>query len=74
MPEAQVVSTKPWWLSKMLWFNFIAVALAAVEANLHVIQPQMSANFYEVFSFGVAVGNAALRFITTSPLALGKQQ
>ena len=60
---------KPWWRSRVLWLNAAASALAALEANTGLLQPLLPVNFYSVLSVALAVGNAALRVITSQPLA-----
>lgn len=61
---------KPWWRSKTLWFNAVVIALATAEASFGVLQPLLPANAYACLTFGLAVGNAVLRFISNTQLAL----
>ncbi len=62
--------TKPWYRSRTLWFNAICLVLAAAEAQLNVLQGQLPGGVYAWLAFGLPVGNAVLRFITTT--AVGK--
>lgn len=59
-----------WWRSRTLWFNAIVAALAAAEMSLHVLQPMLGEHTYQVIAFALAVGNAALRLVTTQALSL----
>jgi hypothetical protein len=59
---------KPWWKSRVLRINAAAAALAALEANTGLLQPLLPVDFYSALAVVLAVGNAALRVITTQPL------
>jgi len=59
---------KPWWKSRVLRLNAAAAALAALEANTGLLQPLLPVNFYSTLAVALAVGNAALRVITTQAL------
>ena len=61
---------KPWWKSKTLWFNAIALALAAAESQLNLLQGALPGGLFTWLAFALPVINAALRFITTT--AVGK--
>lgn len=61
---------KPWYRSRTLWFNAIALALAAAEMQLNVLQGFLPGGVYAWLAFVLPVGNAALRFITST--AVGK--
>lgn len=60
--------TKPWYLSKTLWFNAICAALAALEANTGILQPFLPVNFYSALAVSLPIVNAVLRVITTKGL------
>lgn len=66
-----VVAQKPWYQSKTLWFNLIAAALLALEAQFALLQPFMADNVYAWFATALTVGNAVLRVVTAAPLAFG---
>lgn len=68
------MSPKPWYKSRTLWVNSFAAVLVAVEASMQLIQPHIPVNFYAVVAVVLPVVNAALRVITTSPLALAALQ
>lgn len=61
---------KLWWKSRTLWFNLILAAAAAAESGFSLLQPLLPVNAYAVLTFALAVGNAALRVITTTELAM----
>lgn len=77
MPDNQmsvVVTTKPWWESKTLWFNGLTMAAA-----LLVLIMEMSTAGTLPFPidarwivFAQALINFTLRFISNSPLTGGK--
>ena len=58
------------WKSKTLWFNALAGIFAAVEFNIHVLQPILGEQAYAILMMAVIIGNAALRVITTEGIAL----
>jgi hypothetical protein len=62
-------AVKPWWLSKTLWFNALAFALAAVEVNVGLLRAVLPANWFAWFAFGVPIVNALLRAFTSTALA-----
>jgi hypothetical protein len=61
--------TKPWWKSKTLWFNALALMLATAEARLNVLQGALPGGLFTWLAFGLPVLNAALRFITTTGIS-----
>lgn len=63
---------KLWYRSRMLWFNALTCALAAVELNLHLLQSQLQPTHYLVLLAGVTAVNVILRAITRQPLQLRK--
>lgn len=66
---------KPWWKSRVLWFNVAAAVFGVLEATTDLIGPALgitSAQFVAGYSIAVAVVNAALRVITTQALAFKK--
>ena len=65
-----VVSTKPWYKSKTLWFNVLVAALAALEASASMIKPFLKGNVYGYGLLILTAGNAMLRIITTQGLSL----
>jgi NADH:ubiquinone oxidoreductase subunit K len=64
-----VVTVKPWWMSKTLWVNAIALGLVALEAQFSLLQPYIPGNVYAWMVVALAVVNKVLRVITTGPLA-----
>lgn len=71
MNSSVVVAQKPWYCSKTLWFNLIAAALIALEAQFALLQPYLPGNVYAWVATVLTVGNAVLRVITAAPLAFG---
>lgn len=67
-PTRQAAAAKPWWASRTLWFNFACAALGAAEASLGLLQPALPVNAYGALAFLLAVGNAALRVVTSQPV------
>lgn len=63
-------TAKPWWQSKTLWFNLVVAVAAAAEASVGLLQPLLPINIFEALSFLLVVGNAALRVISKTALAL----
>jgi hypothetical protein len=61
---------KPWWRSRTLWLNAIAVALLALEARFALLQPLLPVNVYALFATALPVVNAVLRLITTTALSV----
>lgn len=68
-PTPEPAASKPWWLSKTLWFNAVCAAFGAAEAGMGLWQPLLPVNSYAVLAFVLAVGNAALRVVTNQALA-----
>ena len=54
--------------SKTMMFNMLVASLAAFEGVFTVLQPHIAGNAYAYLTIALAVGNAALRVITTEPL------
>jgi hypothetical protein len=59
---------KPWYKSKVLWFNAASAALVAVEASIHVMQDILGPSAYLGMVGLVAAGNVILRTVTTQGL------
>ena len=57
---------KPWWKSKTLWCNALALMLTAAELKLNVLQGALPGGLFIWLAFGLPVLNAALRLITTT--------
>lgn len=71
MPKVQIVEPKHWWKSKTLWLNLIAAILIALESQFSLLQAVLPGNVYAWIATALTVANAALRVITTAPLAFG---
>ena len=55
---------KPWYKSKVVWFNAASAALVAVEASIHVVQDILGPSVYLGMVGVVAAGNVILRTMT----------
>lgn len=66
------MSTKCWYHSRTLWFNAIVLMLAAAETQLQVLQAVLPGGLYAWLAFVLPIGNAALRFITTTAITVKK--
>lgn len=66
--------TKPWWQSKILWLNFIAASLAALDGMSSVVRETLTSYGFEnagpTIIIIVSVLNVLFRLITTT--AIGK--
>lgn len=57
-------TTKPWWRSRMLWFNGLVAVAAVAETSLHLVRDQFGPEGYATALFAFALINALLRVIT----------
>lgn len=65
---AIIATKKPWYKSRVLWFNAVVAALAALELSATLIQPHVPGNVYGYALVVLTMGNAALRIITSQGL------
>jgi hypothetical protein len=65
-----VPPAKPWWRSRTLSVNALALALAAAESQLQMLQPLLPVNVWMLLAFALPVVNAYLRAITTTAVQL----
>jgi hypothetical protein len=61
-------NTKPWYESRILWFNVISVLLAFLELKTQAIKPLLSAAAYEWLLLLIPLGNMLLRMNTSTAL------
>jgi hypothetical protein len=69
-PQPVEVETKPWYESRVIWFNVLSLVILAVGLvidNATLLEVPRQA--VVVLGIAVAVGNAALRLITHQPVA-----
>jgi hypothetical protein len=66
------MNCKRWYRSKTIWFNLIILMLAAAETQLNVLQGILPGGLYAWLAFVLPVGNAGLRFISTTALTVKK--
>lgn len=59
---------KPWYKSKVVWFNAASAALVAIEASIHVMQDLLGPSAYLGMVGVIAAGNVILRTMTTQGL------
>lgn len=62
------MNSKPWYMSKMFWFNVLAFA-AAVAVSFGYTG-QLPAEWEQYVGVFVAVINILLRFVTKTPITL----
>lgn len=62
------MNSKPWYKSKTLWLNAIALALAAAAENWSALQGVLPAHWYAWFAFALPIGNALIRTVTTQAI------
>lgn len=70
MNDVVITEKKPWYKSKVIWFNIIVAVLAAIEASAAMIQPFVQGNIYGYGLLILTAGNAGLRIITSQGLKL----
>ena len=64
------MSTKPWYLSKTVWFNVITIVVGIIGQVTNAFE--LNASVLKVFGIVLSVGNLLLRFLTTSTLTTTK--
>ncbi len=62
--------SKRWYRSKTIWFNTIVLALAAAETQINVLKDVLPGGMFAWLAFVLPVGNAVLRFITTTAITV----
>ena len=72
MEQVIVTVKKPWWQSKILWFNGCVAGLAALETTAHLIQPYVPGNVYGYGLMALTAGNAMLRIFSNQALSFKK--
>lgn len=65
MEKQLTQSTKPWYKSKLVWFNILVAVSTAAEASLHVIADNFTPNTYFGLILAISAVNVALRFATS---------
>ena len=60
-----VIKSKPWWKSKIIWFNAIAAILLVISSILPMASSVIPVDVYAII---VGAVNIALRFFTQSEL------
>jgi len=66
------MSTKPWYLSKTVWFNVITIVVGIIGQVTDAFT--LNAQTLKVFGIVLSAGNVLLRFLTTSTLTASKTQ
>lgn len=62
------LTAKRWWHSRTIIFNAVIAALLAAESQVNLLQPLLPVNVYALVAFALPVANAALRFVTATPI------
>lgn len=57
---------KKWYKSKTIWFNALVAASVAAETSFEILKPFLPVDLYAITTFALVVGNAFLRFVTTT--------
>jgi len=70
MDPAMTDNTKPWYRSRMLWFNALAAVLLVIEQQIGLLKPFMGNETYAAFALAVMSVNAVLRVVTSMGLRL----
>lgn len=58
------MATKAWWRSRTVWANLLIGVLLLAETNLHLLQPLLPLNVYQLTAFVLPILNLFLRAIT----------
>jgi hypothetical protein len=67
---AQALGDKPWWQSKIILVNLLALALAALEANITSLQGHIPGGLLAWLTVVLPMVNIVLRFVTRSGVRL----
>jgi fatty acid desaturase len=66
----QALGDKPWWQSKIIRINLLALALAALEANITALQGHIPGGLLAWLTVVLPIVNIGLRFITRAGVRL----
>ena len=66
MEKQATQSTKPWYKSKLVWFNVLVAVGTAAEASLHIIADNFTPNTYFGLILAITAVNVVLRFATST--------
>lgn len=64
------IDTKPWWQSRVVWFNVIAVLLGFLELQSQTLKGLLHPAVYEWLILLLPLGNMLLRMDTHTALTL----
>jgi len=67
---AQALGDKPWWQSKIILVNLLALALATLEANITALQGHIPGGLLAWLTVVLPMVNIVLRFVTRSGVRL----
>lgn len=59
---------KPWYKSKVVWFNTLVAVGTAAEASLHILADKLSPEVYFGLILTVTAVNVVLRFATSTEI------
>lgn len=61
---------KPWYTSKTLWLNALALAIGAAADNVQQLNGLVGVSVFKLLAFGLPVLNGVVRFATTQALQI----
>lgn len=70
--DSKPPNSKPWYQSKMVWFNAAVAAVGIATTATPYVQPFVSTETFGLVTAGIGFANAVLRFITNKSLATGQ--
>ncbi len=65
-----LINGKPWYTSRTLWFNGLALVIGVAEMQFKLLEQYIPAAVFPALAFVLAVTNVLLRFITTTALVV----
>jgi hypothetical protein len=66
----QAAQRKPWWRSRTMWVNLLALALVVAEDKLQLLDGHLPGGVYAWLAFALPIVNLVLRAVTTAGVRL----
>ena len=63
-----MMNKKPWYKSKIVWFNALVAVGTAAEASMHILANSFSPEVYFGLVLAIAAVNVVLRFATSAEI------